>query len=40
MNLSKTKIMINIDDDRDIKIGDTIIEIVDSYAYAWNYAQR
>ena len=33
MNLSKTKIMINIDDDRDIKIGDTIIERVDSYVY-------
>ena len=25
--------MTNIDDDRDIKIGDTIIERVDSYVY-------
>ena len=33
MNLSKTKIMTNIDDDRDIKIGDTVIERVDSYVY-------
>src|ERR1700761_4130181 len=33
MNLSKTKIMTNIDDDRDTKIGDTIIERVDSYVY-------
>ena len=33
MNLSKTKIMINIDDDRDIKIGDTIIQRFDSYVY-------
>ena len=33
MNLSKTKVMTNIDDDRDIKIGDTIIERVDSYVY-------
>ena len=31
MNLSKTKIMTNIEDDRDIKIGDTVIERVDSY---------
>ena len=31
MNLSKTKVMTNIDDDRDIKIGDTVIERVDSY---------
>ena len=31
MNLSK--IMTNIDDDRDIKIGDTVIERVDSYVY-------
>ena len=29
MNLSKTKIMTNIDDDREMKIGDTIIERVD-----------
>src|SRR6201996_1842282 len=33
MSLSKTKIMTNIDDDRDIKIGDTIIERVDCYVY-------
>ena len=33
MNLSKTKIMTNIDDDRDIKIGDTVIERVDNYIY-------
>lgn len=33
MNLSKTKIMTNIDDDRDIKIGDTVIERVDHYVY-------
>ena len=33
MNLSKMKIMTNIDDDRDIKIGDTIIERVDSDVY-------
>jgi hypothetical protein len=33
MNLSKTKVMTNIDDDRDIKIGDTVIERVDSYVY-------
>ena len=33
MNLSKTKIMTNIDDDREIKIGDTVIERVDSYVY-------
>jgi len=30
MNPSKTKIMTNIEDDRDIKIGDTVIERVDS----------
>ena len=33
MNLSKTKVMTNIDDDRDIKISDTVIERVDSYVY-------
>ena len=33
MNLSKTKVMTNTDDDRDIKIGDTVIERVDSYVY-------
>lgn len=33
MNLSKTKYMTNINDDRDIKIGDTVIERVDSYVY-------
>src|ERR1700761_3580759 len=33
MNLSNTKIMTNIDDDRDIKIGDTVIERVDNYIY-------
>src|ERR1700748_1305792 len=33
MKLSKMKIMTNIDDDRDIKIGDTIIERVDSYVH-------
>lgn len=30
-NLSKTKLMTNIDDDNDIKIGDTVIVRVDSY---------
>jgi len=33
MNLTKTKIMTNIDDDREITIGDTVIERVDSYVY-------
>lgn len=33
MNLSKTKVMTNIGDDREIKIGDTVIERVDSYVY-------
>ena len=33
MNLSKTKVMTNIDDDREIKIGDTVIERVDTYVY-------
>lgn len=33
MNLSKTKIMTNIDDDSEIKIGDTVIERVDSCVY-------
>src|ERR1700743_2572209 len=33
MNLSKTKVMTNIADDREIKIGDTTIERVDSYMY-------
>ena len=33
MNLSKTKIMTNIADNREMKIGDTVIERVDSYVY-------
>ena len=33
LNLSKTKIMTNIDDDRDVKIGDTVIERVENYVY-------
>ena len=33
MNLSKTKIMTNIEDDREMKIGDTVVEKVDSYVY-------
>lgn len=31
MNLSKSKVMTNIDDDRDIKISDIVIERLDSY---------
>src|SRR6202012_1936086 len=33
MNLSKTKVMTNIDDDAVIKVGDDVIERVDSYIY-------
>lgn len=33
MNQSKTKTMSNIDDDKVIKICDTVIEGVDSYMY-------
>ena len=33
MNLTKTKFMTNITDDREITIGDTVIERVDSYVY-------
>src|ERR1700742_812031 len=33
MNLSKTKVMANIDDDAVIKVGDDVIERVDSYIY-------
>ena len=33
MNLSKTKIMTNIADNREMKIGDTVIERVDHYVY-------
>ena len=33
MNISKTRVMTNIDDERDIKISDTVFERVDSYVY-------
>lgn len=33
MNLSKTKSMTNIDDKRNINVGDTVIERVDNYGY-------
>ena len=33
MNLSKTKVMSNIDDDTEIKVGDEVIERVDNYVY-------
>src|ERR1700744_6356930 len=33
MNLSKTKIMTNIEEQREIKIGDNVIEVVESYIY-------
>lgn len=33
MNPSKTKAMTNIHDDRDIKIGETVVERVDTYLY-------
>src|SRR6202012_6100007 len=33
MNLSKTKIMTNIEEQSEIEIGDRVIEVVESYIY-------